>query len=147
MDTRENILSRLAELCAAVTGVATVVRNRLDVRDLDRPLIVILDGSERMADPIDYGRDIWRADAQINELLPALAIHVRGSDSVDGGGLLSLYRTRVLAAVLNDSTMSSYVSRINYGGAEVATPTAEGQEYRMDLTLAFHYRFRREDMT
>jgi hypothetical protein len=149
MDQRENILSRLVAVCAAVQGVANAVRNRLDVGTLERPTIVILDGTESFVDapagPLERHSQLQRM-----ELLPALSIHVRGSDLVDGGNLLSLYRARILAAVLNDAALIGYVGtngRIRYAGAAVAVPAAEGKEYRIDLSLVFTYVFSLADLS
>jgi hypothetical protein len=146
-DARELILARLVTVCAAVEGVQAVARNRLDVGGLGRPAIVILDGSEQFTDAPPTGLSML-PQIQRMELSPALSIHVRGTDAVDGGGLLSLYRSRVLAAVLGDATLLSYCwqGRIRYGGAVVAVPGAEAQEHRIDLSLVFTYTWNLADL-
>jgi hypothetical protein len=148
MDQRENILSRLVAVCGAVEGVANAVRNRLDVGTLERPTVVILDGSEHFADAPSTS---FYAEIQRMQLAPAISIHVRGSDLADGGSLLSIYRSRVLAAILSDATLNSYVTnqgdgRIRYAGSAVAVPAAEGKEYRIDLSLVFTYVLRLSDI-
>jgi hypothetical protein len=149
LDQRENILARLVVVCAAVEGVANAVRNRLDVTQLERPAIVVLDGSEHFRDAPQNTRGEDRSDIQRMDLMPAISIHVRGSDSVEGGGVLSLYRSRVVSALLNDATLLGYLGtngRVRYGGCTVAAPTAEGREYRIDLSLLISYVFRLQDI-
>ena len=145
VDQRELILARLVVVCGAVNGIVTAARNRLDVAKLQRPAVVVLDGVETRLD----GAKPHSSEKQRMELTPAVAIHVLGNDPIDGGGLLSLYRGRVLSAVLNDATLLSYVSingGIRYDGAAVALPAAEGREYRLDLSIVFTYPFSLGDL-
>jgi hypothetical protein len=147
IDQRENILSRLVAVCAGVEGIVTAVRNRLDVAKLQRPAIVVLDGSEQL---FDAPSTVLHSEIQRMELSPLIAVHIRGTDIADGGGLLSLYRSRLLSAILSDSALSSYVGtngRIRYEGASVASPTAEGSEFRIDLMIVFRYPFRLDDIS
>jgi hypothetical protein len=142
IDQREIILARLAVVCAAVTGIASVVRNRLDVSKLQRPAVVILDGREEL---LDVPTGAVRSEIQRMQLTPVIEIHVRG----DGGPLLSLYRSRLLLAILNDTTLIDTVGKngtIHYQSAEVAPPTAEGSEYIVHLTIVFQYVFRLSDL-
>jgi hypothetical protein len=142
-DTREVILSRLAAVCGAVTGVASVARNRLDVSKLQRPAVVILDGSEELLDLPDGA---VRSEIQRMQLTPVIEVHVRG----DGGPLLSLYRSRLLLAILTDSTLYDAVGingTMRYAGASVAPPEAEGSEYIIHITIIFTYIFRLSDLT
>jgi hypothetical protein len=146
-DARELILSRLVAVCAAVPGIAECVRNRLDVAALARPAVVILDGSEQLSDAPATGLG-EQPQIQRMELSPAMSVHVRGTDTVDGGGLLSLYRSRVLVAVMSDPELLGYCwqGKIRFVSAVVAVPSAEAQEYRIDLGLVFTYTWRLEDL-
>jgi hypothetical protein len=151
-DRRESILSRLRVICGDIQGVNSVERNRLDVVRLNRPAIVILDGAEQVLDPRISGRGDMgnRSEVQRMELAPLISIHVRGTHDIDGGNLLSLFRTRVLAAILTDPPLADFIAgagSIRYEGAIVAPPTAEGNEYRMDLSLVFTYPFKLADIT
>jgi hypothetical protein len=146
IDQREEILSQLVTVCSGVSGIANAVRNRLDVSRLDRPAVVIFDGTEQLQ---SLPQNIVRSDIQLMELTPALSIHIRGGANADGGALLSLYRSRILAAVLQDGTLIDLVGnngQIRYEGATVAPPAAEGNEHRMDLVIVFKYVFRLTDI-
>ncbi len=46
IDTREAILVRLQEICAAVPGVNAAYRNRTQFAEDSRPCIAIMDGDE-----------------------------------------------------------------------------------------------------
>jgi hypothetical protein len=150
-DRREDILTRLATVCGAVDGVASAVRNRLDVTKLQRPAVAIFDAAEQLLDQPMSSRGIpGHSEIQRMELSPLISIHIRGTDSVDAGMLLSLYRSRLLAAVLNDPVLLAACSpngSIRYEGATVAPPAAEGNEHRIDLALVFTYVFRLADIT
>lgn len=142
-DLREDILARLAAVCGAVTGVASTTRNRLDVSRLQRPAVVILDGAEQL---LDAPATVRHSEVQRMELAPIVSIHIRGTDA---GGLLSLYRSRLLAAILTDATLDEYVSPnggVRYEGSTVAAPAAEGSEYRIDMAVVFTYPFRVADL-
>jgi hypothetical protein len=148
-DTREAILARLLVLAGTVTGVASAARNRLDVSKLQRPAVVILDGAEQLSSAPNSGRGETRSEVQLMELSPLISCYVRSSDSVDAGSLCSLYRCRLLTAILNDATLIGLVGkngRISYEGATVAPPAAEGAEYRVDLIVAFTYLFTLADI-
>lgn len=147
VDQRENILSRLVTVCLTVEGVAAAVRNRLDVSKLQRPAVAIFDGAEQL---LDAPPGAVRSEIQRMQLSPLIAVHVRGTDTADGGGLLSLYRSRLLVAILTDSMLSDFVGKngtMRYEGATVAAPTAEGNEYRIDLVITFTYAFRLSDIS
>jgi len=145
-DAREAILARLPVVGAAVEGVQAVARNRLDVPGLARPAIIFQDGIEQMLDQPEGAR---HSELQRIELSPGITVVMRGSGSADAGALLSLYRSRVVAAVLNDSELRTLVGsngRIRYEGCLVAPPDAEAKEYRIDLTVVFTYAFRLSDL-
>lgn len=140
-DTREVILARLVAVCGAVEGIQAVARNRLDVTALARPAIVVQDGIEEMRDSPPGAR---YGELSRMELTPDITVVVRAA--ADGGGqLLSLYRSRVLAAVLRDAELIAATGKnggIRYAGCLAAPPDPEGREFRIDLTLVFSYVFR-----
>ena len=149
-DQREAILSRLVTVCGAVAGINAVDRNRLDVTDLLRPAVIVLDGHEQLltAQPTT-SRDATVSEKQRMELFPQIMIAVRGNGGGEAGSLLTLYRNRVLAAVLNDTALRSSVTPnggIRYAGCVVPPPDAEGHEYRIDLNLVFTYIFSLSDL-
>lgn len=139
-DTREAILSRLVTVCGAVEGVQAAGRNRLDVAGLARPAVIVQDAIEQMRDMPMGAR--YSETARM-ELSPGVTVVVRGGPA-DIGGLLSLYRSRVVAAVLRDAELKALTGTnggIRYEGCLVAPPDAEGKEYRLDITLVFTYLF------
>lgn len=149
-DQREAILSRLVTVCGAVEGINAVDRNRLDVTEMLRPAVIVLDGSEHMvtASP-SSGRDATVSEKQRMELLPQVIIAVRGNGGGEAGTLLTLYRNKVLAAILNDTALRASVTTnggIRYEGCVVPPPDAEAREYRIDLNLVFTYIFSLGDL-
>jgi hypothetical protein len=145
-DTREAILAQLVTVCTGVTGVTACVRNRLD-QNLARPAIIILDGSEVIVDTPPQPHRSQAQKIQRMGLAPAVTLLVRGG--TDAGTILSLYRSRIVAAVLGDATLADLVGksgRIRYDGGGVAGPEAEGPEYRMELAFTFIYIFNVNDL-
>lgn len=146
-DTREALLARLVTVCGAVDGIRAVGRNTLDVAALTRPSVIIQDGIEQVRDIANGAR---YTEVARMELSPGVTVIVRGSDSVDAGGLLSLYRKRLLVAVLTDAELIAATGRnggIRYEGCLVPTPDPEGKEHRIDLTLVFAYAFKLDDLS
>ena len=145
-DQREVILSRLAVLCAAVPGVAAVVRNSLDVAGLARPAVVIHDGVETLR---DQPQGVRHSEIQRMELSPAITVYVRAGGSADAGVLLSRYRSSIVAAVLGDAPLDAAIGTngyIQYQGCIVAPPDAEAKEHRVDISLVFQYVFKLDDL-
>lgn len=132
------LLARLAAVCGAVSGIQAVGRNKLDVAGLARPAVILQDGIEQTRDMPDTAR--YTEIARM-ELSPGLTVITRGGPD-DIGPLLSLYRSRILAAVLRDSELRDLTGTnggIRYEGCLVAAPDAEAKEYRLDITLNFYY--------
>jgi hypothetical protein len=145
-DVRELILARLAVVCGAVSGVSAVARNRLDVPALARPAVIIQDAIEALLDAPQGPR---HGELQRIELSPGITVVLRGGGTTEPGALLSLYRSRIVHAVLSDSELQMLTTsngRIRYEGCLVAQPDAEGKEYRLDLTIVFTYPFRLGDL-
>jgi len=146
-DQREVILSRLAALCASVSGITAVVRNALDVPANARPAVIIQDGAEALVDAPDTVR---HSEIQRMELSPEVSVFVRAGGAADAGVLLSRYRTSIVAAVLSDGALHDATGtngRIRYEGCTVVQPDAEAKEHRLDIALAFTYAFRLGDLT
>jgi hypothetical protein len=144
-DQREAILSRLVEVCGEVEGINAVGRNTLDVSAMLRPAVIVLDGSEQVATAAlsDY-RAPTVTKRQIMQLVPQIIIALRGNTGAEGGTLLTLFRNRVLSAILNDAALQASVTSnggIRYTGCVVPPPDAEGREFRIDLNMTFTYTF------
>lgn len=144
-DIREALLARLVAVCVGVDGVKSVARNRLDVAALERPAVVVYDGVETLR---DQPLGMRFSELSRVELSPAITVIVRAG-STDPGPLLSLYRSRVVVAVLSDATLRSSVGTngsIRYEGCVVTPPDAEAKEHRLELSLTFTYAFRLDDL-
>lgn len=141
-DAREAILSRLEEICAGVQGITSVERNKLELTNLQRPGVIIQDGSEQMLDQ----PSAQRAATQVArmELSPKIVIMVR-ADAADSGPLMSTFRGRILSAVINDATLLS-LTRIKFDGLVVPEPTPESREPKMEINFVFTYPFRITDL-
>jgi hypothetical protein len=149
-DQREAILSRLVTVCGAVAGINAVDRNRLDVSDMLRPAVIVLDGTETLlsAQPTSSFQATV-SEKQRMELHPQIIVAVRGNGGGEAGSLLTLYRNRVVAAILNDTALRSSVTPnggMRYEGCVVPAPDAEAREYRIDLNLVFTYIFSLADL-
>jgi len=146
-DTREVLLARLVTVCGAVEGVRAVGRNTLDVAALNRPAVIVQDGIEQMRDLANGARysEIGRM-----ELSPSVTVFVRAGNGVDPGGLMSLYRSRVVLAVLTDAELIAATGRnggIRYEGCVAMAPDAETKEHRIDLTFVFAYTWKLDDLS
>lgn len=112
---------------------------------LGRPAIVIGDGSEER---LDGPASDNRSNVQRIELSPQIWLLVRGG-SAESGPLMSLFRARILAAVLTDTTLQTLtgtVGGIRYEGCNVPEPTPESKEPRIDLNFTFIYTLRLSDL-
>jgi hypothetical protein len=110
----------------------------------------VFDGSETVATAAlnDY-RMPTISKRQLMQLVPQIMVYARGNTGDDGGTLLTLYRNRVLAAILNDAELQTSVTSnggIRYTGCVVPPPDAEGREFRIDLNLTFTYTFNLSDL-
>ena len=145
MDKREAILARLATICAGLTGIVSVKRNVLDVPFLERPAIVVQDGSEER---LDGPASENRSGVQRLELNPQLWLLICGA-AEDAGPLMSLFRARILYAVTTDQTLrdlTGTVGGIRYEGCNIPEPTPETKEPRLDLNFVFTYVFKPGDL-
>lgn len=143
-DQRETILNRLVAVCGAVPGINAAGRNMLAVAGLARPAVVIQDGAETL---LDAPQGMRTSRAQRMELSPLIVIMLRGDDGAEGGALLTLFRSRIVAAVLTDAALLDAVvdGGIRYEGVSVEAPGAEAREYRAELNIVFTTMFRLSD--
>lgn len=140
-EPRELILSRLVTVCAGVTGVVTAVRNQADIRVDLRPGVIVNDGAEEF---IDKPRSSQFSAVQLMELMPQILILVRSDTGIEAGTLLTLFRNRIVRAVMADATLQGYVGTVGdmrYDGCSVEPPTPESKEPRMQIDIVFPYMF------
>jgi hypothetical protein len=141
-EPRELILSRLVEVCAGVTGVMTAVRNQSDIPVTQRPGVIVQDGAETF---LDAPRGEQLSRAQRVELSPQILVLVRADTGAEAGTLLSLFRNRIVHAVLSDTTLRGYVGTVGgmrFEGWAVLPPEPESKEPRGDLNIVFTYVFK-----
>src|ERR1051326_2765910 len=127
-DRREEILAQLLVIAADLDGVVATARNRPDAMELARPAIILQDGSEALQDAPGDNRN--RGRIQRMELSPRLDVHLRIADDTQSGPLLSLYRTRLIKAIVDDETLSGFVGTsgsIRYDGCTVPEPRQIGR--------------------
>jgi len=145
VDKREQILARLLEICAGISGIAAAARNVLDVSSLVRPAMVVQDGSEEQ---LDSARSDNRSGAQRFELTPQIWLLVRGAPA-NVGPLMSLYRSRLVYLVATDATLRDLTGTfggIRYDGCTVSEPTPETKEPRMDVNFTLIYTLAMSDL-
>jgi len=144
-DTREAILSRLVTVCSTATGITATGRNRLDVAGLARPAVIGQDGTEER---IDSPRSDNRSAVQRMELSPQIWLMVRAGPD-DAGPLMSLFRGRLIDAIVADTTLRDLTGPsgdIRYEGCSVPEPTPETKEPRLDLNFTFTYVLKTADL-
>ena len=145
MDKREQILARLYELCAGLTGIVAAARNALDVPGLARPGMVVQDGSEER---LDSAQSDNRSGVTRVELNAQVWLLVRGG-AADVGPLMNMFRARLLYAITSDATLRSLtgtVGGLRYDGCTVSEPTPETKEPRMDLNFTCVYTLAMSDL-
>jgi hypothetical protein len=145
VDKREQILARLLELCAGLTGIVAAARNTLDVPALARPALVVQDGSEER---LDSAQSDNRSGVTRLEMNAQCWLLVRGA-AANVGPLMSMFRSRLVYAVASDPTLRNLtgtVGGIRYDGCTVSEPTPETKEPRMDLNFAFTYTLAMSDL-
>ncbi len=155
-DNREAILARLEELLGEVSGIVKVWRDRSQIAPTDAtelPAIVVLDGKEQVTTDVMARKTVLMPPAMIN-LSVQVWLVLRPRDNPDNltldgavapvGPELSAYREKILAAVLNDPTLISLVSRngqIDYRGSETDMAIGATMVGMMCLYFDFSYVF------
>lgn len=146
-DLREAILAQLVTVCAGVTGILTCGRNLLDVPLMQRPAVVITGGAETL---LSQPRPAARfSQIQIMELVPGITLLLRADNGPEAGQLMSLFRARLVTAILGDATLRSLVTTngaIRYEGCNETEPLPESKEPRLELSFVFTYPLRLSDL-
>jgi hypothetical protein len=148
MDLRENILSRLVELAAAVPGINSGLRNKTNPSDQEIPAIVIFDADET-ADEDDPGKESRPADAPRRVVLdPGIEI-MAGAASQDIGTVLNGFKAAFWKSIVTDATLLGYVKDrrgIRYNGCSTDLALGRSMEGNMSLHIAFTYALRASDL-
>lgn len=147
-DIREQILTRLVAVCAGVTGIVAAGRNLTDVPLMSRPAVTINGGAEQM---VSSPRPAARfSQVQIMELTPGITLLVRSDTGAEAGSLMSLFRGRLVNAILSDTSLRSLVTTngaIHYDGCNETDPSPESKEPRLELQFVFSYPLKLADLT
>lgn len=147
-DIREQILARLVTVCTGVTGIVTAERNRTDVPLNARPAVTINGGAEQLLSRAPTTRF---GEKQLMELTPQILLLVRSDTGSEGGSLMSLFRGRLVAAILADAILRTLVGTsggcgIRYEGCNETEPTPESKEPRLEIQIVFTYMLRLSDI-
>lgn len=146
-DIREQIIARLVTVCDGVTGIETAGRNLTDVPLMSRPATLINGGAEQM---VSSPRPAARfSQVQLMELTPGIILLVRSDTGAEGGSLMSLFRGRLVNAILSDATLRTLVTTngsIRYEGCNEVDPTPESKEPRLEINIVFTYPLRLSDL-
>lgn len=128
-------------------GVTMAGRNLLDVPLMQRPAVTINGGAEQM---ISSPRPSARfSQVQLMELTPGIVLLVRADTGTEAGALMSLFRGRLVNAILSDATLRGLVTTngaIRYEGCNETEPTPESKEPRLEINVVFTYPLRLSDL-
>jgi hypothetical protein len=140
-DKREDILARLVEVAADVSGVVFAGRNVGNIDDEDRPAIVIMDADEAAdeSDPVNVprGTSVKRRVGLTPEIYILL-----GDKPENIGTELNAFRAKLIKAVLTDATLQGIVGTngaIRYEGCATALSRGRSMEGEMGVSFTFSY--------
>jgi len=145
IDTREAILVRLQEICAAVPGVNAAYRNRTQFAEDQRPCIAIMDGDE-IADEAD--NNVGGLSPRRMEMSPEVYLLI-GSPPEDVGTDLNSLRAAVLYDVLTDTTLrqlSLNACAISYEGCRTIVEDGRRVEGALSPNFSLRYILRPTDL-
>jgi hypothetical protein len=118
-DVREQILSRLLEICDGVDGVNYAARNdwTLDDDSIRFPALIVLDGDEEAIEDNPTARPA--TVARRIAMSPLFGI-VTGEKPEDLGTELNTIRSALIKAIVEDSQLAALVDRngISYNGMD-----------------------------
>lgn len=145
-DKREQILTRLVEICEGIQYVVKVGRNVSDVPGKARPAILVHDGAEsvNLEPPMQP-----RIGIQIMDLNPHITILVNATAADQMGPLLNQFRRVLLRDIVGDETLAdlSQDGNVRYDGNEMVPPeTSDQREGRMELDFTIRYVLRAADL-
>lgn len=101
-DPREQIMARLVQVAADVTGIRSVVRNIVNWSGTTLPAIAVLEGDEEADDEDKITRTVMIPRRV--RMVPQLVIAV-GDVPEDVGTALNTLRARLMVAVLSDEEL------------------------------------------
>lgn len=153
-DAREDILERLATLLGSISGIKSAWRNRGELKDVDRPAVVLLDGVEDLTQDIPLRKTVKMPPA-IFKLQPQIFVLLQIRDNTDNltlkqqpapvGPEISSWRMKVLGAIVNDPQLLSLLTangQIVFKGSKTdmqsgSTIGVLGAQLQMDFDLYY----------
>lgn len=137
MSRREEILVRVEELLAALSGVFSA-RNRIDIPEAKTPAAVLLDGDESAME-VTHGRG--RPPSGPNLMTMTIGLHLLVMKRATTGTDLNDLRDRVLDAILKDAELIALVHNkdIRYEGCQTAFAAGRTMAGEMDLFISLTY--------
>lgn len=152
-DRREMILARCEAIIALVPGVTIGGRNRGDVTGKRRPAIILLDGTEDVADE-DASFRGGAKNSQIQRMRMEPQFQIKCSGPADEVGTIANgLRMALLAALFTDGELLDLVgvdrsnsTRIAYLGGGLTTEEGEQREATFEVNMALTYVFRLVDL-
>jgi hypothetical protein len=140
-DPREDILERLVEVAAGVTGVATALRNPGRIEDLILPAIAINDGDEAVEDD-EYGRGRPNTTYVRVTMTPEITIKVSDRHE-DVGTALNVLRAALIKAVVSDTELAALCGGVNglirYQGCSTGLVFGRGMIGEMSISFGLVY--------
>lgn len=146
-DKREDILSRLQAIAAAIPSPPKVLRNVIDPPDTDLPAIIIYDGDE-LAEERDPEQSRPPNAPRRIKLTPEIVIML-GAAATDVGTSLNVIRAALYKAIASDSTLNEIVLDrigIHYLGANTELARGRTLEGKMTMHFVFTYGLRVSDL-
>lgn len=140
-DKREQILARLVEVAADVSGVVFAGRNVGNIDDEDRPAIVIMDADEAADENDPVGASRGTGTKRRIGLSPEIFI-LLGDKPENIGTELNAIRAALIKAILTDATLQSIVGTnggIRYEGCATALSRGRSMEGEMGVSFTFTY--------
>jgi len=137
-DIREQILSRLQAVAAAIDPALDDRRNEADLADTALPAVVLLDGEESAVD--DAGTRPLMTP-RIVEMTPEVQFRIQAK-AKDIGPNLNEWRAKLIHAVLTDTTLAGLtVNRIGIRYRGSATITERGRSMEGGIGVAFTFTY------
>jgi len=139
-DRREEILVRLLEIAAGVSGVTNAYRNKDEIGERERPCVLILDADEEVADPPGQSNHSGRA-AILVSMTPEIYIML-GESAATVGTAINTLRRRVLHAILTDDDLAAICGangRIRFQACATGLARGRNMEASLGLSMAFTY--------
>lgn len=133
-DRREGVVARLKTIAAGIDGINKVERNVISITDVQRPAIIIYDGSEEAVEPQSSRTGLPAIVTMTAEMRILL-----GASPANVGTDINALRMAVMHDVLTDASLQTIIGangRVRYGGCE--TELGQGRTLDGDMVMRFN---------